>query len=147
MNTLKTLSLVLMAPLLLAACSGDEQPADQNAAPPAAETSSELAAQTPVSPQPEAETDPRIVDGLDFVTDGAGVAVFGRNIVLNVPARDDKTASLAREVALSASNLSPKSSFTVFAIEADAAASEVPGEGAYLCAVTASENLVQESTC
>lgn len=160
MKSITTLPALLILPVLLAACSDSEEAPEDSAAPPVAETAAEPAPEAEPTPesatdstnstvaaQPDAETNPRIVDALDFLPGNAGVAVFGRNIVLNVPTSDDITVSLAREVALSASNMSPDTAFSVFVVEGDAVASEVPANGDYICAVSASENMVQESTC
>ena len=102
------------------------------------------------SPEQIAARNAKVSEAVAFAADRpeqAGVAVFDKNIVVNIPARDDNFGNLVREIALAASNAEPAAMFTLYVIDGDQVATEVPASGQYVCTVSASDNRIQGNNC
>lgn len=124
MKLIKTILAVTALPLVLTAC-GD-------------------------SAEAIAERNAKISEAVAFAADrpeAAGVAVFDKNLVVNIPERDDNFGNLVREVALAASNAEPAAMFTIYVVDGSEVATELPGDGEYVCTVSASDNRIQGNNC
>jgi len=155
------LALALTLPLTLASCSGEEADTttEETAnAPAAAESTAdaqdraapdETAAQSGTE-DAQAETSDYVRRAVDFANrrfENAGLAPFGTDIVVNLPADIGNRAGVAGEIALTMSNMAPDESLTLHVMSGTEPARSMPSEDAVECTVTVSANTVDSNSC